>query len=292
MPWLENWPRPYYVKYEKVPVKNHQDWYDVYRLPGDVYCIAEPQHAQEVNVFLVMGKERALLIDTGMNIRDLKPLVEELWEGEVIAANTHCHFDHIGADPDFAPVWICDDDTARHVAERGIFAEDTGEEMTDPAFQFGPPAGFDADSFRIPPYEYRTFTEGHTFDLGGRTVEVIRTPGHSPDSVTFWDKEANIFWTGDLVYLGAIFAHIEGELFGDSDYEDYLASLRRLAALADEDSKFYTSHNDLIMDYGTFCRILGAFEEVAEKEAGETSGGEPHLHEFGDFRIICKPGLK
>ena len=109
MAWLENWPRPYYVKYDKI-MSEVQGWFDVYKLPGDVYCIAEPQQAQEVNAFLVIGGERALLIDTGMGVKEIKPVVESLYDGEVIVANTHCHFDHTGNNYVFQPVYIFDNE--------------------------------------------------------------------------------------------------------------------------------------------------------------------------------------
>ena len=49
MKWRTPEPRPYYSKYESVPVKNSNGWFDCYKLPGDVYVICEPQHLQEVN---------------------------------------------------------------------------------------------------------------------------------------------------------------------------------------------------------------------------------------------------
>ena len=54
MTWLKEYPREYYQKYEKVQVQNDYGWYQVYRLPGNVYAICEPQHFQEVNFFLII----------------------------------------------------------------------------------------------------------------------------------------------------------------------------------------------------------------------------------------------
>ena len=103
--------RPYYSKYQKLQVENHRDWFQVYQLPGHVIAICEPQHLQEVNVFLIFGEEKVLMMDSGMGICDIRPLVEELCAREdelhgkeggsyfstLEVVNCHCHFDHTGA---------------------------------------------------------------------------------------------------------------------------------------------------------------------------------------------------
>lgn len=309
MAWLENWPRPYYAKYDKVDIKNDQGWFDVYKLPHNVYVICEPQQAQEVNAFLVIGDDRALLIDTGMNVRNIKLVVDELYDGQVIAANTHCHFDHVGNNYLFEPVRIYDNPVARRIAKNGIKMEDVGGEMDEELFQFGAPEGYVIEDYHVNPYTFIPMLEGYQFELGNRIIEVLHTPGHSPDSVTFWDHENNIMWTGDLVYLGGIYTHFDNEIFGKSNIFDYVDTLDRLKDLADEKTLFYTSHNDLIMEYPKFCEIDKAFHDVIETEQtgkgleldngpvakvhdyGEAKN-QPHVYQFEDFSIFCKPGLK
>ena len=308
MAWLENWPRPYYVKYNKI-MSEVDGWFDVYELPCNVYVIAEPQQAQEVNAFLVIGDERALLIDTGMGIREIKPVVESLYDGELIVANTHCHFDHVGNNDRFQPVYIYDNEVAKKVAAHGLNAEDTGGEMIEELFQFGYPEGFTMETYQVKPYTYNLMTEDTEFDLGGRTIKVIHTPGHSPDSVTFYDPDNNIMWTGDLVYLGGIYTHLDSEFFGKSNIYDYSATLHKLAEIGNEDTKFYTSHNDLIMEMPKFLEIRDAFDLVIKTETtgegAELDDGpiaavhnygeaekQPHVYQFDQFSIFCKPGLK
>lgn len=62
MTWLADYPRKYYGKYKRVNVKKDFGWYQVYQLDGNVYGICEPQHFQEVNIFLIIGEKRALII--------------------------------------------------------------------------------------------------------------------------------------------------------------------------------------------------------------------------------------
>ena len=109
MKWKDNSEREYYSKYEKVVTKNGQGWFDVYRLPGEVFAICEPQHFQEVNAYLIIGLERSLLLDTGMGICDISRVVGELYQGEVMVVNSHFHFDHIGNNYKFNEIHIYDD---------------------------------------------------------------------------------------------------------------------------------------------------------------------------------------
>ena len=64
--WYEALPRPQYATLEAV--EQPDPWFSVYRLPHDVYAIYEPGHFQEVISYLVLGGEKALLIDTGMGM--------------------------------------------------------------------------------------------------------------------------------------------------------------------------------------------------------------------------------
>ena len=110
MKWRTPEPRPYYAKYKRLPVENDcGGWFACYELPGDIVAICEPQHLQEVNVYLIKGSERALLLDTGMGICNIEPLVRELWPGELTVVNCHRHFDHTGNNWRFREVLIADE---------------------------------------------------------------------------------------------------------------------------------------------------------------------------------------
>ena len=63
-------------------------------------------------------------------------------------------------------------------------------------------------------------------DLGGRTVQVLHTPGHSPGHLCFWEEARGDLYTGDLVYLDTLFAY-----YPSTDPEAYLTSLEVIAAL-------------------------------------------------------------
>lgn len=284
MEWKDMPRRTYYEKYERVNVKNDGGWYEVYRLPKNVYAFAESRHFQEVNFFLILGSERAILFDTGMGIVPVKPLIDELYQGEIIAVNSHFHFDHIGCNYIYEPVYSCTDTFVSGIAKRGLSRADVGAQMDEDMFKGGYPQGFTADKFHVPPYRSAKVEDGHIFDLGNRKLRVLHTPGHSYDSLMLYDEENKILFTGDTFYLGALYAHFDCEQFGRSDIREYYETMHRLSLMIPEDVSLYCSHNDFIAPaskLGETAEVLRAIideETVPAAEKG-VSKGHQYLEE-------------
>ena len=299
MKWRSAEPRSYYKKYEKVDVNNGNDWFDVYRLPNDVYVICEPQHIQEVNIFLIIGNERALLLDTGMGICNIKPLVRELYNGEVIVVNSHFHLDHIANNSLFQPIYIFDDPYAIRRAKLGAPKEALGNQLDEDMFLYGYPVGFDPNAYYIPPYEYIVFQDGYAFDLGGRTLRVIHTPGHSDDCIMLYDEVNQEIFTGDMFYLGALYAYFSGEEAGNADLNAYLHSLNWVVAQIPETATVLCSHNDFITDMLKLKKAVTAFSSLIDADQAlsvhasavrifEKDGISLKEYNFDEFSIICR----
>ena len=80
-------------------------------------------------------------------------------------------------------------------------------------------------------------TIGSVIDLGGRSLEIVHTLGHSPDSITLIDREAGIVFAADFIYLGPLYAQIPG-----ADLSAYLASARRLVPMLGPDTAVFGAH--------------------------------------------------
>jgi len=78
---------------------------------------------------------------------------------------------------------------------------------------------------------------GHRIDLGGRGLELIHTPGHSPDSVSLHDAQAKLLFAADFVYPGLLYAQIPG-----ADLAFYLASAEALLPLLDPATRILCAH--------------------------------------------------
>jgi len=276
MKWKGEAPREYYGKYEKVNIENGQGWFDVYRLPGDVFAICEPQHFQEVNAYLIIGRDRSLLLDTGMGVCDIKAVVRELYQGEITVVNSHFHFDHIGDNHKFDEVHIFDDPYARAVAQNGLPKEGLGNQLDEDMFLFDYPKGFDPGRFRIPPYRIKLIHDGHRFDLGGRSLEVIHTPGHSNDSIMLYDGKNKILFTGDTFYLGALYAHFDCEEFGRSSVSDYYETMSGLLERCPGVKALYCSHNDFIADPVKITETASALNKILSSRSGANSRADSY----------------
>ena len=136
------------------------------------------------DMYLIVGKNEALLIDLSNNIRwadnaveSLRQLVAERTEGKPLTITfTHNHGDHIG----MMPAYVNDKDVKFALPE------------TD----------FRRMINRFPQEQSYFINEGHVFDLGGFEVETIAVPGHTDGSVVFYLYENHLLFSGDAIGSG------------------------------------------------------------------------------------------
>ncbi len=278
MGWTENLPRAYYAKYERVPVAS--DWFEVYRLPGGVYAIAEPRHFQEVNSFLIIGAKKALQFDSGMGIGDIRAVVRELYPGEVMLVNSHFHFDHIADNRRYGEIYSCDEPYALSMLRRGFTPDELAFQVKDGQFWGEVPPWLNREAYHIPAIDPIPVGEGHVFDLGDRRLRVLCTPGHSADCIMLLDEENRMLFTGDAFYLGALYAHFDGAFLGRSDFGQYLDTFDRLRGLIPKLDCLVCSHNDPLVSPEYLQKAYEAFRAIAEGRA-EPEGGDIGLHGHG-----------
>lgn len=205
-----------------------QDWYRVRRLDDGVTFIDEP-HIREFyrcNIWHVRGRDRDMLVDSGMGVVSLRQWVPLVTERPLDAVASHTHFDHIGCHHEFE-CRLC------HAAEADILAAPTrentfaGKYVTDDIFTALPPEPFVSARYSVKAAPAtRILEDGDVIDLGDRVFEVIHTPGHSPGGIALWEAATGILFSGDIVYDGEL---IEGE--SELEQAQYAASMRRLLAL-------------------------------------------------------------
>jgi glyoxylase-like metal-dependent hydrolase (beta-lactamase superfamily II) len=136
------------------------------------------------------GAEEALLIDPGDEPERIKGALQELKTGVAAILITHCHFDHVGAVAEMArstgaPVYC--------PAGEVFILEDINEYVRFPGF--GPFESYSPEE---------TVKGGDTLELAGFTIDVISTPGHSPDHVTYSLAEEKAIFSGDVLFQGSI----------------------------------------------------------------------------------------
>src|SRR5580658_4484232 len=252
--WCRALPRPEYKNLERVPVSD--PWFAVYKLVPGILAIYEPHQAEETIGYLIVGQKRAMLFDTGMGISDVKKVVAELTGLPVVVLNSHTHDDHVGGNWEFSTIYGMDTDFTRENA-RGSRV-DAQAEITPDQICGTLPREFDSKAYATRPWKITAYThDGDRFDLGGRTLEVISTPGHTPDSISLLDRVNGLLFTGDTYYPAPIW------LFRpETDLDAYAVSIRRLAALAPQVKVVMGAHNIPVASPTLLPKLVAAFDAV------------------------------
>ena len=220
-----------------------QRWFDFEHLADGVTRIWEPHviRVMRCNIWHVQGRDRDLLIDTGMGVASLTQAAAEIFSKELTAVATHTHLDHIGSLHEF-PVRLAHPAEAARLAVASdnfsMLREDHAREYIDGLLRAGydvgpsfvtalPRPDFDLRSYQCPPAPAtRLVREGDILDLGNRTFEVLHVPGHSPGSIGLWEAETGTFFSGDAIYDGPLLDELPG-----SDIAAYVNTMQRLEAL-------------------------------------------------------------
>ena len=259
--WRKNLPRPAYRDLRPVPVSD--PWFSVYDLGHDTYALYEDGQYEESIPYLVVGRDRALLVDTGNGIANIRAQCRELTALPLSVVNTHSHIDHVGSNYLFDEIAAYDDSMglARRTAALEYFHEKAVTYIQGSAVWKEFPKGFDPALYCIPPYRITHWLrDGEILDLGGRELEVLHTPGHSPDSVCLLDRTARMLWVGDLFYTGSIYTWLPG---GDIDL--LIESYERLIALFPHYDTLMPSHNEPAVEKELLLEALEGAKKVRRR---------------------------
>ena len=250
-----------------------RDWFTLDQIDRDTCIISEYRHWEETHCYLLNGTERSLLIDTGLGICNIYDEVIKLTHKPITAVATHIHWDHIGGHQYFPDFYA------------------HGEELDwlNGAFPLPPqvirdmvvdrcdlPEGFDVSTYTMfQGTPTRILQDGDTIDIGGRVIEVLHTPGHSPGHMCFWEAASGYLFTGDLVYKDTLFAY-----YPSTDPAAYLASLEKIAALPAQ--KVFPAHHSLDIGPEIIVRMRDAFRDLRAKGLLHHGSG---TFDYGDWAV-------
>ncbi|HEX2574656.1 MAG TPA: MBL fold metallo-hydrolase [Polyangia bacterium] len=182
--------------------------FQVHRYASDTYILRQNKcaHFEAPFLYLLFGKRKALLLDTGAEVkgqppRPLHELVQDLvasWERQsgsgpvsLIVAHTHAHGDHRAGD--------------------ALFTGQPRTTVVEPTLE-------GVQRF----FGLKRWPEGDaTFDLGDRPLTVLPLPGHEPTHIAVYDPRHQLLFTGDTLYPGLLTVR---------DWPAYRKSVGRLAA--------------------------------------------------------------
>lgn len=249
------------------------EWFTTDKADDTMYIISEYRHPEETHCYLLIGADKCLLIDTGLGIGNIYNEVSHLTDKPVITAATHVHWDHIGGHKYFPCFYVHEKELDWLNGSFPLPVEAVRKMLTDNTEL---PKDFDAEKYSVfQGKPARALKDHDMINLGGRSVEVLHTPGHSPGHMCFWEKETGYLFTGDLVYKGTLFAY-----YPSTDPEAYLRSLEKIAALPT--LKVFPAHHSLDISPEIIIRMRNALRELKEKGLLHHGSG---TFEYGDWAV-------
>ncbi len=218
--------------------------------------------------YLVVGRDRAALIDTMNAETNLKEAVRELTDKPVTVINTHGHGDPVFGNIYFDECYMHPEDyeLVKMFVENPKFIED-----------------IEARGLRLP--AFHEVHEGDVFDLGGKTLEVYELPGHTQGGILLLLKEDRILFAGD-----SINHHLWMQLDGCASFTEFVRNLDGLMFLSEKADKILHGHARDWDDISLMRCVREGAQEIAE---GKTEGDEPYTYFGGVVRqhkFKCLPG--
>jgi len=282
--WCKALPRPEYQALQRV--LPDETWFEVYRVAPGTFAIYEPHQFEETISYLIVGTKQALLFDTGLGIGNIKAVVTRLTSRPVVVLNSHTHNDHVGGNWQFTFVFGVDTPFTRANA-RGS-REDAQSELAGGNLCGDLPKGFDRAKYATKPWKISLFVhDGFKVNLGHRTVEIIATPGHTPDAIALVDRENGLLFTGDTYYPATIWLYRP-----ETDLAAYTASVKKLVALAPQIKAVLGAHNIPVADPAALAKLQDAIQEVVGgKVKPKSVQGDEAAYQIGDFSFRMRNPL-
>lgn len=265
----------------------------VTQLDEDLYLLKE---VDLINIYLLIGKEKAMLIDTGYGYTDYRPLIRQITQLPLIVVNTHGDPDHALGSYLFDEVYLCEKDYPALVA-----SNNPDMKMTSIKFRYSVlpevEGMIDEEAYLKTDFSNTKFSfisEGDTFNLGdGQIVEVYELPGHSNGSVGLLDKKNRRFFTGDIITYHNIWN------FGDpsrASFSKMMKTYRKAKALQSEYDRVYPAHNITPLPVTVVDELIECIYDIREHHGDEKLldndlsnylySGKKYMHYYKHVLII------
>jgi len=234
-------------------------YWRVQQIAPATFAIGEPQADPDNYEYLLVGKKRALLIDSGATPRDIHAVLTSLTSLPVTVIPTHLHWDHTNGLRSFRSIALIDLPETRGRLRGDHYVHLSRHEFIDN----------DPPRFRVSEW----IGPDGLIDLGGRQVRILSTPGHTATSVSVYDPANRFLFTGDFLYPTSLYAFMP-----DSSLSAYAATADRLLAMLPGDARLYGAHccrNDLPAQapWLDLNDLREARAEILKIRAGTATGG-------------------
>ena len=213
------------------------------QITNHIYMMRDLEGSVASNAFLIIGNEKAILIDSMNGNELIKPIIKQVTDLPVNLIHTHGHCDHIGGDGEFGEAYI--DPKDMEVAK--IHWEEVQQERIKQGKE------------REEEIKWKPFLPGACIDLGGYILETYEVPGHTPGGLCFLNREERILITGD-----AVTEHIWMQLWESQPLEILIQSLQALDSIRDEFDTIYNGHAEGAVAVSVIDKLICGVREILD----------------------------
>ncbi|MFY9638648.1 MAG: MBL fold metallo-hydrolase [Methanobacterium sp.] len=214
------------------------EWFNLKEINAGVWAISDITGA---NSYLIGGKTKSLLVDTGWGIGNLSKLVHSLTSLPVEVVFTHGHPDHVNGAYQFSNLYITfeDENLLNNFYEKGTRKQiiNRFKDILPPNFSMDDWVNGEITSPSL-------ISEGYIFDLGGKKIKVIECPGHTPGSICLLDKADQILFSGDSLLSKPVLMNLETSL----QLSTYLKSIKHINSFSDDFKTILSGHDEKAVD--------------------------------------------
>ena len=249
------------------------NWYQIEKIDDNTFIISEPYSSQGNSCFLIIGDNKAFLIDAGSGENKKESIyktVSELTNKPITLILSHFHFDHIGFINDFVRIAISNDQIPNK------------EQFTGTSLILSKRETLYQDSILIKIADQ--IETRKDLDLGNRKIQILNTPGHSPNSITVIDKTNRYIFAGDLIYNGLLLI---------DDIDSYLNSIDLILSNSNHNFKIYGAHGKPNVKY---CKLVELKKTITEFRLDSISfepskqidfwGSKKDIYKIGNISFI------
>lgn len=250
------------------------NWFTTEKIDNDTFAISEYKHWEETHCYLLIGENRAVLIDTGLGVSNIRQITDTLTSLPISVVTTHAHWDHIGGHKYFSNIAVHEKEEKWVSTHFPIPLAVVKSNLTKEPCDF--PKSFDLNNYQIfQGKPTRILKDRDIITLGNRQLVVLHTPGHSPGHICFYEPKRKYLFSGDLIYKGCLDA-----FYPSTDPIQFMNSVHAIRDL--EVQKLLPAHHTLDISSDFIKAVDDGFQSIYTQGKLRQGNG---IFEFKNFSI-------
>lgn len=233
----------------------------VQKIDDHLYCLLE---VNLVCMYLILGSEKAMLLDTGYGYTDYRPLIRAITDLPLVVVNTHGHPDHALGSYLFKDVYMAEEDYENLCCHCNPVLKKASLEFR---YQIFPECRglIEEEAYCQTDFSDTRFhfiQEGEIFDLGGgQLMEIYSMPGHSDGSVCVLDRKNRRFFSGDIITCNNIWCFTDPK---ENSFEKMLYSYEKAKKLSGFYDEIYSAHGKNPIAVSILDELIGCIYDIRD----------------------------